>query len=399
MKNIWAKVGAVALAGVIVCNAFIPYAIATDANPSAQVDAATIDTKNIEEVTEYFTVENSILDFGRVVEQDRSYTKQIEIHNNTKNDAVIDAEFLKYDGISEESAKLYDWLAFVGGVSHFSVAAGQTRSFGVRAFVPADSKAGSQYASVVLTDSNGHKETVTAKLDVAGDDLKYASEVVDAWIDPVHVDENLNAHVSVKNTGTAGFTSTYQVKVKNFFGGEWSVLKEYSEEVFPGMKVDFSATDNLGFGVFQIEQRVTFVNSEGRMIESLLSRTAVNLPWWGLAIAGGVLVLIILIIIVAKRRRKAKKASSKAKRAEKKAHKAAIEKIEKAEEDSLKADEEEKDEESEEEPEEELEEDDEIEKITEALEDAEEGPVDDDADYDEEEAIPIKVTIKKSSKK
>ena len=42
---------------------------------------------------------------------------------------------------------------------------------------------------------------------------------------------------------------------------------------------------------------------------------------------------------------------------------------------------------------------DEIEQIAEALEDVEEGSVDDDADYDEEEAIPIKVTIKKSTKK
>ena len=42
---------------------------------------------------------------------------------------------------------------------------------------------------------------------------------------------------------------------------------------------------------------------------------------------------------------------------------------------------------------------DEIEQIAEVLEDVEEGSVDDDADYDEEEAIPIKVTFKKSTKK
>lgn len=417
MKNIWTKVGAVALAGVVVCNAFIPFATATDADPTQLGNAATVDTENIAEVAEFFTVESNTLDFGRVVELDRSYTKQIEVHNNTDKDVVIDATVEKYASVPEDSALLSDWLAFVGGVSHFSVAAGQTRSLGVRAFTPADAKSGSQYASVILTDSEGHKETVTAKLDVAGDDLKYASEVVDAWIDPVRIDEGLNARVGVKNTGTAGFTSTYQIKMKNFFGGDdWKVLKEYNEEVYPGGQVNFSANDNLGFGVFSIEQRVTFVNSEGRMIESLLSRTVVNLPWWGIAIAGGALVLIILIIIVAKRRRKAKKASTKAKRAEKKAHKAAIEKIEKAEKESLQSEEE-----SDEEADEDLEQDsdgddgeleeiedlgsddedkkDEIEQIAEALEDVEEGSVDDDADYDEEEAIPIKVTIKKSTKK
>ncbi len=404
MKKIWTKVGAVALAGVVVCNAFIPFATATDANP-ALTNNATLDTENIQEIAEYFSVESNSIDFGRVSELDRSYTKQIEIKNNTQNDVVLDASVQKNESIPEENQKLSEWLAFVGGVTHFGIAAGQTRSLGVRAFVPADIKAGSQYADVVLDDANGHKETVTVKIDVVGDDLKYASEVIDAWIDPVRIDEQLNGRVSVKNTGTAGFTSTYQVKVKNFFGGDdWRIIKEEKREVYPGGQVDFSATDNLGFGVFSIEQRVTFVNSEGRMIESLLSRTAINLPWWSLAIAGGVLVLIILIIILARRRRKHKKNNAdKMKRADKKARKAAIEKIEKAEEEAMANDEDEESEGEEEskgaEVEEETEEADEIEEIAEKLEEADEEPEDDDADYDEEEAIPIKVTIKKSSKK
>ena len=413
MKNIWAKVGAVALAGVVVCNAFIPFATATDADPTL-TNNATLDTENIKEIEEFFSVESNFVDFGRVTELDRSYTKQIEIKNNTQNDVVLDAAVQKDENVPEDYQKLGEWLAFVGGLTHFSVAAGQTRSLGVRAFVPSDAKAGSQYSSVVLDDGNGHKETVSVKIDIVGDDLKYASKVVDAWIDPVRIDEKLNGRVSVKNTGTAGFTSTYQVKVKNFFGGDdWRVVKEEQSEVYPGGKVDFAATDNLGFGVFSIEQRVTFVNSEGRMIESLLSRTAINLPWWALAIAGGVLVLIILIIIVAKRRRKNKKNkkadSDKMKRAEKKARKEAIEKIEAAEEEAMATDEGESDDAPESEPEDSKEESaeveeendgkDEIEEIADELEESDKEPEDDDADYDEEEAIPIKVTIKKSSKK
>lgn len=411
MKRIWTKVGAVALAGVVVCNAFIPFATATDADPTLTNNNATLDTENIAEIAEYFSVENNSVDFGRVTELDRSYTKEIEIKNNTQNDVVIDASAQKDENIPEDYQKLGEWIAFVGGVTHFGISAGQSRSLGVRAFVPADAKAGSQYTNVVLDDGNGHKETVSVKIDIVGDDLKYASEVVDAWIDPVRIDEKLNGRVSVKNNGTAGFTSAYQVKVKNFFGGDdWRVLKEEKSEVYPGGKVDFSATDELGFGVFSIEQRVTFVNSEGRMIESLLSRTVVNLPWWSLAIAGGVLVLIILIIILAKRRRKNKKKDSdKMKKADKKARKAAIEKIEKAEEDAMTSDEEEeaepeeKVEEAAVEPEEEVKseknEEDEIEAIADQLEESEAAAEDDDADYDEEEAIPIKVTIKKSSKK
>ena len=406
MKRIWTKVGAVALAGVVVCNAFIPFATATDADPTL-TNNATLDTENIAEIAEYFSVENNSVDFGRVTELDRSYTKEIEIKNNTQNDVVIDASVQKDENIPEEYQELGEWIAFVGGVTHFGISAGQSRSLGVRAFVPADAKAGSQYTNVVLDDGNGHKETVAVKIDIAGDDLKYASEVVDAWIDPVRIDEKLNGRVSVKNNGTAGFTSAYQVKVKNFFGGDdWRVLKEEKSEVYPGGKADFSATDELGFGVFSIEQRVTFVNSEGRMIESLLSRTAINLPWWSLAIAGGVIVLIILIIVLAKRRHKNKKKDAdKMKKADKKARKAAIEKIEKAEEDAMAASDEEEGAEPGEEVEEpkesesEKEEADEIEAIVDQLEESEAEAEDDDADYDEEEAIPVKVTIKKSSKK
>ncbi|MBR3322579.1 hypothetical protein IKG13_00745 [Candidatus Saccharibacteria bacterium] len=407
MKRIWTKVGAVALAGVVVCNAFIPFATATDTNPSL-INNATLDTENIAEIEEYFSVENNSVDFGRVTELDRSYTKEIEIKNNTQNDVVIDASVQKVEGVSEDYQELGEWIAFVGGVTHFGISAGQSRSLGVRAFVPVDAKAGSQYANVVLDDGNGHKETVSVKIDIVGDDLKYSSEVVDAWIDPVRIDKKLNGRVSVKNNGTAGFTSAYQIKVKNFFGGDdWRVLKEEKSEVYPGGKVDFSETDELGFGVFSIEQRVTFVNSEGRMIESLLSRTVINLPWWSLAIAGGVIVLIILIIILAKRRHKNKKKDAdKMKKADKKARKAAIEKIEKAEEDAMAADDEEAepDEEAEEvveseEAKPEKNEEDEIEAIADQLEESEAEAEDDDADYDEEEAIPIKVTIKKSSKK
>ena len=408
-----------AVSGVFMINVPASACLGPDGNPVEGMDGAETNCLSAAEeqqveYEEYFGVQANSLDFGRVTELDRSYTKQIEVKNNTANDVVLDATVEKNESVPEDNSKLVDWLAFVGGVTHFSASAGQIRSYGVRVFVPADAKAGSQYANVVLTDASGHKETVVIKIDIAGDDLKYASEVNDAWIDPVRLDEKLNGRVSVKNNGTAGFTSTYQVKSKNFFGGDdWKIIKEVSEEVYPSGQVDFEATDNLGFGVFSIEQRVTFVNSEGRMIESLLSRTVINLPWWSLAIAGGVLVFLIIIIVAVKHHKKKNKDSEKNRKAEKKARKANIERIEKAEEESIATDDEEGEAEDdaeekgvvEDEDDDEVptldDDDDEIRTIADQLEEAEEEkePVDDDAEYDEEEAIPIKVTIKKSSKK
>jgi hypothetical protein len=403
-----------AISGVLAVNVPASACLGPDGNPVEGTDDVAINCAPLDQQIEYeefFGVAENTLDFGRVTELDRSYTKQIEIKNNTQNDVVLDATVEKNGDVSDDNSKMIDWVAFVGGVAHFSIASGQTRSYSVRVFVPADAKGGSQYANVILTDANGHKETVVAKIDIAGDDLKYSSEVSDAWIDPVRLDEGLNGRATVKNTGTAGFASTFQVKKKNFFGGgDWEVIKEESQEVFPGGQVNFTATDSLGFGVFSIEQRVTFVNSEGRMIESQLSRTVINLPWWSLAIAGGVLIFIIVLIIVIKHHRKKNKNkdSDKNRKAEKKMRKADIDRIEKAEEDAIVAEEEpeEKEESEEKDDSEEVptldgddDEKDEIEAIAEQLENSKDEAEDDDAEYDEGEAIPIKVTIKKSSKK
>ena len=373
MKNVWTKVGIFSLAGVIIANAFIPYATALDIAPEGVSETATAEAPKM---AEHFTLESSSLDFGRATELGRSYTKEIAIKNATSNDVVIDASVRKNDKATEASAKMADWVVFVGGINHFSVAAGGSRNLSVRVLVPEDATSGSQYAFIDLTDAGGHTETVSAKIDVAGDNLKYNSSVDGAWIDPVRVDDILNGSVTVKNTGTAGFVSKYQIKAKNIFGGsDWVIIKEVSEDVYPGS-----------------EQRVTSVNADGKEIESLVSRTVVNLPWWALAIAGGVIVLLIIIIICAKRRKKSKQNDEKIKRAEKKARKADIERIERAEKAAI-VDKKEQDAKAKEAAEEEK---DEIEEIAEALDDTEQDePADDDAEFDEEEAVPIKVTIKK----
>ena len=402
MKSVWTKVGAVALAGVVIANAFIPYAFATDVAPVAE-------EKTTAEVAEFFTTESKVLDFGRVTEPGRSYTKAIIVKNNTAKDVIIDASTSVYADVAEGNQKLTEWIAFVGGITHFNIAAGASREVNIRVVVPADAPAGTQYSNVELVDANTHKEVVLAKIDIAGDDLKYSSEVADSYIEPVRLDDTLKGSVTVKNTGTAGFTSTYQIRAKNFFGGmDWEVIKQTEEEVFPGKQVEFSCDDKLGFGVYSIEQRVTFANAEGRMVESLLSRTVINLPWWSLAIAGGVLFLIILIAVVTKRRKHSKKNQDKLRRAERKMRKAEIARVERAEGKALKKDVDEDDKRMsdkeaqdaiEEFSEEESDTDDEIENITKKLEEQDEAPVDDDAEYDEEVAIPIKVNIKKSSKK
>ena len=303
MKKIFAIVVAFAVAGLfsVPANA----CIGADGKPVEGVDGAetncTETTTKTEKSLDHFSVDGT-LDFGRVTELDRSYTKQIAVSNNTNNDVIIDATVENYTEAEGKSQELSDWIAFVGGVSHFSVAKGATYNLGVRAVVPSDATSGSQYALIKLTDANGYIAEVVARLDVAGDELKYNSEVAGAWIDPVHLDENLNASATVKNAGTAGFTAAYQVKSKSFFGGDWQVISEETAEVLPGKEYSFKGVSKLGFGIYNVEQRVTYVNGEGRMVESLITRIVVNLPWWSLAIVGGVILLIIVTVVIAKKK-------------------------------------------------------------------------------------------------
>ena len=71
----------------------------------------------------------------------------------------------------------------------------------------------------------------------------------------------------------------------------------------------------IGYGVYTVEQRISYIDAEGKQKESILSHAVVNLPWWGLAIAGGVVVLIIVMIIVIKiHHKKGKKTAKKTKK-------------------------------------------------------------------------------------
>ncbi len=342
MKKNWAKVGlTLSLASVFLLSlVFSPIASAC-INGDGTTDGATnciLDSEeegeHTTELQEYFTVEK-LVDFGRATELDRSYTKEIEVLNNTVSDVIIDAEIVKNTDVNEENAKLSDWLVFVGGVSHFNIPSMDKKSVSIRAVIPADAAVGAQYANVVLRDSNGHSDVAVVKLEISGENAKYESEAMDAWIDPIHVGENIVGRVTIKNTGTSGFESRYELKAKSVFGSDWTTVKVDSGEVFPGKQIDFSTSEVIGFGIYSVEQRATFVNSEGRIVESLLTRTVINLPWWGLVAAGGVILLIIILVIVIKTKKKHSGSSDKLEKEERKARKAEIEKIEAAEEEAI----------------------------------------------------------------
>lgn len=305
MKKIIASLAAVLLA--VSLAAPVNACVDANGNPVKGVDGSEANStegciRPEIETEDHFRVEEDTIDFGRVTELDRSYTKTITIINYTGADVIIDVEAEK-----EGDSAMVDWVAFVGGATHFTVNDGATRSLGVRAYVPSDVTAGSQYTKIKISDANGYEVEVLAKLDIANDGFKYNSEVTDSWVNPINLGEKNVAGAKVKNTGNAGFAATYEIKKKNFFGGmDWDVLSTDEQEVKPGSEVEFKDESQLGYGVFNVEQRVTFVNSDGRIIESKITRIVINMPIWLLFAIGGVIILIVVLVIVIKKCKKNK---------------------------------------------------------------------------------------------
>ena len=325
-----------AISGVFLAPLSAGACVGPDGKPVVGVDGS--EANSVEgcireiETEDHFGVEEDFLDFGRISEIDRSYTKTITIRNYTGGDVIIDVEAAQNGDFA-----LADWIAFVGGATHFTVHDGSTYLLGVRAYVPSEATAGSQYATIKITDANGYELEVLTKIDVATEGFAYNSEVTGSWVNPVNLSDKNVAGAKVKNTGKAGFAASYEVKKKNFFGGmDWDVLTEDKREVKPGSEVEFKDESQIGFGVYNVEQRVTFVNADGRIIESKISRIVINIPIWLLAVIGGVIVLIIILVIVIKKHKKHNKKDEddeeeeddnedeapKAKKVEKKAEKA-----------------------------------------------------------------------------
>ena len=299
MKKITASIASLAIAFLIAVP--VNACIGADGKPVEGMDGAETNCIRPEiETQEHFSVDASELDYGRASELDRSYTKTLTVTNNTGNDVIIDV-------VAEKNGEfvLADWIAFVGGSTHFTIHDGGSNSIGVRVYVPSDASAGSQYATIKVSDANGYEYEVLAKIDIAVDGFNYNSEVTGSWVNPVNLSDKNIAGAKVKNTGNAGFAATYEVKKKNFFGGmDWDVLAEDKQEVKPGSEVEFKDESEIGFGVYNVEQRVTFVNAEGRIIESKISRIVINVPIWLLAVIGGVIVLLIVVVVIVKKHKK-----------------------------------------------------------------------------------------------
>ncbi len=279
-----------------------------------------------EETEPAISVDKTTLEFGRIMETGRRYSKSLTIKNTTDEKKTIRVEAVDYDGsntTSEEQGSVADWIAFGGGKRKFELKAGGKVQLSVRLMVPADVKGGTYYAKIKITNgTEADDQYVVVRADVALEGYKYGGQIGAQDISFFNLGDKVSASAHLKNNGTAGFTAHYTVRYKNAFGlPDWKTLVDEEREIIPGAEEAFEVKNEapaVGFGIFTVEQKVSYINSENRQVESIMSHAVVNLPWWALVIAGGVLLLIIVIVIVVKvRRKKAKEAKQTEKKVQK----------------------------------------------------------------------------------
>lgn len=268
------------------------------------------------------SADETTISYGNITETGRSYTKYLTLKNNTSTAMTVRLEAVALDENNELSAA--DWIVFAGGKRKYDIVAGGSVQVGVRIMVPTDAKGGTYYAKVnVNNGKENEKLEVVVRADVANEDYKFGGEISSQSVGFFNLGKKITAEAKIKNTGTAGFSAHYLVQYKNSFGlSDWGQIAEETRDIVPGSEESFSADNEkaeIGYGIFIVEQRVSYVDAEGKQKEAVLSHAVVNLPWWAFAIVGGAILLIIIIVIVVKvRRKKAEDFKKEEKRAKKK---------------------------------------------------------------------------------
>ncbi|MBQ8157369.1 hypothetical protein IJ102_03215 [Candidatus Saccharibacteria bacterium] len=252
---------------------------------------------------------DSYLNFGQLSELGGSYTDSFKVRNNGETELKLELsiEPSRLDGVRDENKLASDWLAFVGGAVRQTVPAQEEKDIRLRATLPADAAAGSQYATVKILINGEIEHYVDVRLDVMGDDLRYNGTLRHAGVSAVNFGKEIKATVVAENQGTGGFQLKNFVQYKKGLNGaaEWTTLVDETAEVAPGAeeRLGDDKSYELGYGIFSVEQKISYVNADGELIEQTRAQTVVNCPLWLALVVAGVIVGAVAIVIALKRRR------------------------------------------------------------------------------------------------
>ena len=315
MKRAFVFVLGVVLASFCAASVLAPVAVAEE-------EIVTTGEEQAETVAVNLEVDKSLV-FGQLSERGVSYTSSFKIRNPGAEDVKIELSFenTQYTDLEDRWKIGADWLAIVGGQVRQIIPANGEKDIRVRVTVPADVESGSQYATIKVAAGETEYK-VDVRMDIAGDDLKYAGELKGTSISAFSFSDDITTQATVKNTGNGGFTAKQVVRYRKGLSeaGDWITLAEEEREVPNGTEVKFDTekAEKVGFGIFKVEQKITYVNEKGEMVEAGNSRTVINVPIWLLIVIGVVVLLIIgLTVFLAIRSKKKEEEEQEAEEAEK----------------------------------------------------------------------------------
>ncbi len=260
------------------------------------------------EAEQVIEIKETMLDFGYASELGRSYTDSFTVENKSEEKIVVKITTEDYaKEIAGESKVAKEWLSFVGGKNVYEIDPASSVDVLVRFNVPTDAEKGrTQYVNLktVVTSEAGKDATdeIVAKITTTDEQMVFGGSV-DAKVSPFVFKDEISGSAIVKNDGKVAFESTVSVRVSPAFGLEnWTnVVEETKLDVAPGESnaaVEF--THQMPYGVYKVEQKISYVNSEGKIITATSVSHVALCPIWLVAAVGGVIVLLIVLAIVIK---------------------------------------------------------------------------------------------------
>ncbi len=259
---------------------------------------------------ECISTNSDMVDFGELAEGGRSYTQEFVLRNACDKELTVVTKAQTYDGSADinNDYKIADeWLTFVGGKTDYVVPAKGEATVKMRVFLPNSVKGASYYTAVGLSLKDSQdaddKKVVNVRMDVTSEGFSCGGTVTSNYAQALGFGGGVRAGVKLKNTGTGGFLSKYTLKRGALFGSsEYETLAEDAKEVPAGADVEFYGGDYTSdqYGIYKVQQTVSYINSEGEEMESVLEQTVINVPLVSVFIAGGALLALLSLIIVVK---------------------------------------------------------------------------------------------------
>ena len=310
MEKFLASVLMVILASFCTLGFVTPVAVATSEEAATSEETPAEETKTEQNVNLEIATE---LDFGELSERGSSYTSSFKVINHGLEDVKIELGFEKshHLHLADEYKLGADWLAIVGGQTKQTIPANGEKDIRVRVTIPADAKAGTQYATIKIT-AGDLSYMVDTHMTILGDDVKASGELKQSKIAAFGFTKRINAEATVENTGNVGYKVKNVIQYKKGLSGaaDWIVVVDEERQVVPNVSLTVNAdtAEDVGYGIFTVEQKITYLNQDGEMVEETRHQAVINCPAWLFVAVIGVIVAVIVIAVILKHKKEVREA-------------------------------------------------------------------------------------------